>query len=313
MNKKRIGWLLLIVFILMNAIAFQHAYKFTHFSSEDVSRTKDPSELTMWGKVQLLFTGIDNPKPRLKETPGTAFKTVRIFSTEELECWRISARNPKGTVIMFHGYAGEKSSLLTRANEFRKSGYTTFLVDFMGSGGSNGNETSIGYKEAEQVKDCFAYIQKEEKNIILFGTSMGAAAVLKAMNDYELPATSIILECPFGSLYKTVQARFKLMNIPSFPMAGLLCFWGGLQNGYWAFSHNPSSYAEGITCPALVLFGEQDNRVSREEIDEIYTNLKSASKVLKVYPQAGHNLFTKENKKQWINDVSSFIKANPHP
>ncbi|HEY9046778.1 MAG TPA: alpha/beta hydrolase, partial [Ohtaekwangia sp.] len=70
---------------------------------------------------------------------------------------------------------------------------------------------------------------------------------------------------------------------------------------------------EGITCPALVLFGEQDNRVSREEIDEIYTNLKSASKVLKVYPQAGHNLFTKENKKQWINDVSSFIKANPHP
>ncbi|HEY9008549.1 MAG TPA: alpha/beta fold hydrolase [Ohtaekwangia sp.] len=235
MSKKRIGWLLLIVFILINAIAFQHAYKFTHFSRETVARTKDPAELSVLDKMQLLFTGIDNPRPMQKEVPGAAFKTVKVISTEELECWKIGTRNSQGTVIMFHGYAGEKSSLIMRADEFRKLGYTTFLVDFMGSGGSGGNTTSIGYKEAEQVKDCFEYIHKEEKNVILFGTSMGAAAVLKAMDDYELPVTSVILECPFGSLYKTVQARFRLMHIPTFPMAGLLCFWGGLQNGYWAF------------------------------------------------------------------------------
>ena len=50
----------------------------------------------------------------------------------------------------------------------------------MGSGGSEGNETTIGYKEAEEVKSCYDYVAGQgEKRIFLFGTSMGAAAILK--------------------------------------------------------------------------------------------------------------------------------------
>lgn len=214
----------------------------------------------------------------------------------------------KGTVILFHGYAGEKSSLLTRAKEFRKLGYNTVLVDFMGSGGSSGDGTSIGYTEAVQVRDCFEYISKQSKHVILFGTSMGAAAILKAMDDYILPVASLILECPFGSLYKTVCARFELMHVPAVPMAALLCFWGGVQNGYWAFSHNPSTYAKSVSCPVLLLFGEDDDRVTREETDLIFANLKGR-KHLKVYTGIGHAIFTKSNEKLWVKDVASFLRT----
>jgi alpha-beta hydrolase superfamily lysophospholipase len=306
MTKRRFGWALLLIFIVMNGVAFQHAYKFTHFSETAAARTQDPKELSVLSKAKILFTGIDNPRPEAKSLPDIPFKTIRIISTHELECWQMEVPRARGTVIMFHGYAGEKSSLLTRAKEFRKLGYNTVLVDFMGSGGSTGDGTSIGYMEAIQVKDCFEYISEQSKHVILFGTSMGAAAILKAMDDYTLPVESIILECPFGSLYKTVCARFELMHVPAVPMAALLCFWGGVQNGYWAFSHNPSAYAKSVSCPVLLLFGEDDDRVTHEETDLIFANLHG-KKQLKVYTGIGHNVFTKSNEKQWVKDVTSFL------
>lgn len=161
---------------------------------------------------------------------------MKLQSNKEIECWSIKTSNSKGTIILFHGYGSEKSSLLNKSDEFLKLGYNTLLVDFMGSGGSEGNQTTIGFKEAEEVKTAFEYVEKQgEKSIYLFGNSLGAVAIMKAMSDFNLDAKGIILECPFGSMYKTTCARFSNMNVPSFPMAGLLVFWGGIQNGFWGF------------------------------------------------------------------------------
>ncbi len=187
---------------------------------------------------------------------------------------------------------------------FREMGFNTILIDFMGSGGSGGTTTSVGYVEAEQVKDCMKTFQEEGKPLYLFGTSMGAAAILKAIDDYQLTPTGIILECPFGSLYKTVSARFKIMNVPPFPMAALLTFWGGVQHGYWAFSHNPSEYAHAVACPTLLMFGEKDDRVTREETDDVYENLKG-KKTLKTYANEGHDVFS-NNEETWRKDVDAF-------
>jgi len=216
--------------------------------------------------------------------------------------------NAKGTVLLFHGYGGEKSSMLEKSDIFNNLGYSTLLVDFMGSGKSEGNQTTIGYLEAEQVKSSFEYIkEKGEQHIYLFGTSMGAVAVMKAINDFAINPKSIILECPFGSMYKTVRARFNIMGIPSFPMAELLVFWGGIQNGFWAFSHNPTTYATKINCPTLLLQGGVDKKVSLEETQEIFKNIK-AKKYLKIYKNAGHENYLLTYKQEWIKDVERFIK-----
>lgn len=306
-RKKKITWAIGVLFVAANLVAYQHAYKFTHFTGAAV-RTRDPKELSLFGKMGLLFTGIDNPHPQNKAWPLQPYKTVKIKSTTTLDCWQIDTPGSRGTVVMFHGYAGEKSSLLTRADVFIHLGYSVFLVDFMGSGGSEGNQTSIGFTEAEQVRDCFDYIKSQgEQHILLFGTSMGAAAVLKALNDDRgITPARVILECPFGSLYRTVAARFKLMGVPAFPMAGLLCFWGGVQNGYWAFGHNPANYARAVTCPTLLLFGEKDDRVSREETDELFGNLQGP-RTLKAYPGEGHNVFSEINQQTWTADVTAFL------
>lgn len=299
---KKILILLACIFLLMNVLAYIHAYKFTHFYGTE-TRTADPDKLSRAQKIKTLLLGINNPRPVNTITPNREYETLFIG---DLECWRIKIASAKGFVIMFHGFAGKKSSLLDRAYEFNKMGYSVLLVDFLGSGGSKGNSTSIGYHEAEQVKTCVDFVMMQgEKNIFLFGTSMGAAAILKAVCDYTLHPSGIILECPFGSLYKTTCARFNNMHVPSFPFAAMLIFWGGAQNGYWAFGHNPSAYAMNVTCPVLLLYGKKDDRVSYEETEAIYSNLKGA-KTLKVHPAAGHNdLFGDA----WIKDVTAFTHS----
>ena len=197
--------------------------------------------------------------------------------------------------------------MLDKAEVFRHQGFNTFLVDFMGSGGSEGNQTTIGFLEARQVKTCFDYLtEKGEKNIFLFGTSMGSVAIMKAISDFDIKPKGIIIECPFGSMYQTVCARFKTMNAPTFPMAGLLVFWGGLQNGFWAYGHNPTEYSKKITCPTLLMYGQQDEKVSKAEIDEIFANL-AGQKELKIYKNAGHENYLTKYKDEWTKDITQFI------
>ncbi|WP_291286167.1 alpha/beta hydrolase [Flavobacterium sp.] len=293
----------------MNTIAIFHAYKFTHFAENNTVKTKTPEKLSLIDKVKTLFLGVNNPKPKNNKVPTQKYQILNLRSNKDIECWFIKNKKPKGTVILFHGYGGEKSSMIERSNEFIKLGFNTVLVDFMGSGNSEGNQTTIGFKEAKQVKTCFDYITKSgEQNIYLFGTSMGAVSIMKCINDSKINPKGIIIECPFGSMYKTVCARFKKMNAPTFPMAGLLVFWGGLQNGFWGFSHNPAEYAKNISCPVLLLYGEKDKSVSREEINTIYENLKGQKRI-NIYKATGHENYLIKNKIQWTKDVTGFINS----
>jgi len=305
---KRILWAFSIVFIFMNVVALFHSYKFTHFSSNNSTKTKNPKKISTGERINILIFGINNPRPKNKLTPGTDFQTLRLKSNKEIECWSIRTANSKGTVILFHGFSGEKSSMLKKAKLFQNLGYSTLLVDFMGSGGSEGNQTTIGFFEAIQVKTCFDYlIEKEEKNIYLFGTSMGAVAIMKAIHDYDISPKGIIIECPFGTMYQTVSARFDNMNVPHFPMADLLVFWGGVQNGFWAFGHNPIEYAKKIKCPSLLLYGELDKKVSLQEINDIYQNIKGEKKLI-IYPDVGHEDYLIQHELNWTNNVSVFLE-----
>ncbi len=291
----------------MNIVAIFHSYKFTHFSTNIKLKTKDPSSLTLGQKISTLAFGISNPRPQNESIPTRTFEVVKLKSNREIECWSIEVEKPKGTVILFHGFSGKKSSFLQQSDIFNELGFNTFLVDFIGSGGSEGNQTTIGYLEAEQVKTSFEHIQKtKDENIYLYGISMGAAAIMKSINDHKINPKGVIVECPFGSMSETVSARFKNMGVPAFPMSNLLVFWGGVQNGFWAFHHKPTEYAKNIKCPTLLLYGAKDNKVSRSEIDEIFKNLKG-KKTLKIYKESGHENYLEKSKVEWYSDVEEFM------
>jgi uncharacterized protein len=304
---KRIFFAVILAFLFLNGIAFFHAYSFTHFADARLTKTQAPSTLSIWQKLRTLAFGINNPRPSNMTQPKQAFETIVVQGKKKIECWYVPTPNSKGVVVIFHGFSGCKSMMLDRSDEWWNLGYSTFLVDFPGSGGSEGNETALGFQESEAVNDCFQYLQhKGEKNIILYGGSMGAVAVLKAIKDYQIAPNAVIVECPFGSLRQTTYARFNQMNLPGFPMADLLLFWGGVQQGFWAFAHNPSEYAKSVRVPVLLLYGGKDREVSHEEITSIFENLQG-KKLLRIYPEAAHESYLKEYRNEWIRDVEAFI------
>jgi uncharacterized protein len=248
--------------------------------------------------------------------PPWVFDAVTIESNKRIQGWWIrsesvlqKASEKKGTVIFFHGFSGEKSMMLNRVEVFLQMGYDALIMDFMGAGDSEGTQTTVGFMEAQEVKSSFDYMKmRGESNIYLFGTSMGAVAILKAEHDYQMHPKGIILEFPFGSMYATTANRFRAMNLPAFPLAGLLVFWGGVQNGFWAFGHNPTDYAKAVTCPTLLMYGRQDPTVTEAEISEIFTNLQSTKKTMSVYPEAGHESFLNQYRPEWTYDVTLFMQ-----
>jgi len=302
-------WTLCTLFVLSNISAALHAYKFSHFSHTG-TRTRCKN-LSFGTKLGLLFTGIENPRPVNTRLPTSPYTVVNIKSNVNIECWQISAGNEsKGTVILFHGYTSNKSELLDRASVFLSHGFNCLLVDFMGSGGSEGNQTTIGYKESEEVRDCYNYVrQLGEQNIYLYGASMRAVAIIKSISVDHLSPKAIIIECPFSTMYETVCARFRLLGVPTVPMAGILVFWGGVENGYWGFSYRPVDDAKNINCPTLLQYGEQDEMVSRNEIDAIYASLSGPKKLI-TYPLAGHDKYLNKYQKEWASNIVEFLTAN---
>lgn len=295
-----------ILFLLMNISACFHASKFTRFTVINLEKTANPRQLGWAGKLKALVFGIDNPRPENNSFPNVPFETVRIQSEKMLEGWFIKVPGSKGTVALFHGYSGCKSMMLERAAIFNSLGYNTLLIDFAGTGGSEGNETTIGYKEADDVKAVYQFLKvRQELNIVLFGTSMGAAAILRAGAVHGINPASAILECPFGSMYKTTCARFRQMHVPTFPMASLLVFWGGALNGFNAFHHNPQEYAASIKFPVLLLYGEKDQEVSPAETQAIFNNLQGPRR-LYTFPEAGHENYLERYREEWENAVFSY-------
>lgn len=302
-------------FILLNMLAYRHAYAMLHFTDAGV-RTQKPESLAVFNKIRILFAGVTIPRPMNRSTPadvGLAFTTHRIQSSGniELEGWYIPCRQAKDVVVLFHGYSSSKSSLLEVAKGLNDIGYSTFLIDFRGSGGSDRRSTSVGYYEADDVISTVEYVQKTAPgtHVILYGQSMGGASILRAISARGLRPDLLIIEGVFDRMLTTVKARFSAMGVPSFPSAYLLTFWGGQQMGFSAFDHNPEDYARAVDCPVLVLHGEKYPRATIDQATRIFRNLKEP-KQLELFTGVGHDSCYAAAPEKWIQVVSEFIGKN---
>ncbi len=212
-------------------------------------------------------------------------------------------------VILFHGYSAEKTSLLGEARAFLDLGASVMLVDFRGSGGSSASYTTVGVHEAEDVAAAVRYAQiwLSHGNDFLFGRSMGAAAILRAVHAHGAEPDGVILEAVIDTLLNTVRHRFRALQVPAFPSAELLVFWGGRQWGFDGFEHNPSDYAASVDCPTLLMHGERDPRVSLTEARRVFDAIP-VTKELVTFERSGHESYLSRNASQWRTAVERFIK-----
>ncbi len=300
---------LLFLFVLVNIIVIFNAYKFTHYYETGDKSVIAQAQKTKWDKTKDIFFGMNAAKKQ-EPLPDSTMQDVKLTTKDNiiLDAWNVKVPNAMGTVILFHGHGGNKADLLSQARVFEQLGYNCLLVDFRAHGKSGGNTTTIGYKESEDVKTAYNFVARSgEKKIILYGISLGAATIIKAIYDFSLQPEKIILDMPFGSIEDAVIGRIKMMHLPPQPLSTLLTFWGGTIHGFWAFGMKPSLYAKKIKCPVLLQWGRNDPRVSQKETDAIYNNI-SAPKKLVIYENSGHQNLAENEPQKWQENVTAFLK-----
>ena len=88
--QRKILYGLLMIFLLMNAIAAYHAYKFTHFSAPGIRKTCKPESLGIFEKMAVLIKGVDNPRPENDSVPRQKYEEIKLKGHDAMiSCWFI--------------------------------------------------------------------------------------------------------------------------------------------------------------------------------------------------------------------------------
>ncbi|TDN40121.1 alpha/beta fold hydrolase [Hymenobacter sp. UV11] len=310
---RRLLWVLALVFVVLNVVVALHAWRFTHFTTDAGPRTRNPEKLSTSEKIRIMLMGLQNPKPLNLATPAFPYEDVALRSPNgQLAAWFGPVPGARGTVILCHGYTSDRSRLRPEAGYFRQLGYAVLLLDFSGNGASEGYQTTIGYREADDVVAAFRWTQARQPGapVVLYGVSMGAVAILRAESELGLRPAASIVECPYGSMLQTARNRFVSMRLPPFPLANLLVFWGSVENGYWAFGLNAGEYARRVPTPTLLLWGTADPRVTRAETDTIFAHLAGPKQRVD-FVGSGHEPYWHRHPRQWQGVVGRFLATLP--
>jgi len=150
----------------------------------------------------------------------------------------------KKTIIFFHGNAGNLRNRNYKLNELSKFDVNFLIVAYRGFSGNQGKPSERGlYEDARSTLDWLKIKGVKEKNLILYGESLGTAVAIEiAQNKY---LAGIILESPFTSMVELAQKYY-----PVLPVKYLL------KDKYETIKKLPN-----INSPLLVLHGKLDNIV----------------------------------------------------
>ena len=166
-RRNRLNWLRAVLWLAvlgvvgLNIVAAIQARAATHFVRDGQSLAQQ-LDVPLPQKLWVLLSGVKTPRPVNHSTPAEhnlpyTTRSIPLGAAEQLEGWYVPHPTSQGLVIMFAGYAGVKEALLTPAAYFYQFGYSSLLVDFRGSGGSSGDDTTLGIREAEDVVAAFTY------------------------------------------------------------------------------------------------------------------------------------------------------------
>jgi len=324
MTQKRkrailaVGAVLVAAGLGLNVVAYNQAYTMTHFTLGG-ARTPKAEELAGLQKFQTLFRGVNIPRPHgpdVHTNLGPDGVSLRIPCPDgpTLGAWYCPVPNARCLVLLFHGYAGEKSSLMDEAKVFLDLGCSVLLVDARGSGESSESYTTIGYLEGLDVEAALIYAREHypHPRVVLYGISMGAASILRAVAARHVHPDGIIAEAVFDTLLQTVRNRFRPLRVPAFPAAELLVFWGGWQTGFNGFKHNPVDYARQVSCPILFLHGGRDPLARIGEARTVFDAVPGP-KEFQEFPEATHEAGFTRDPVGWTAAVRRFLAGLERP
>ena len=151
----------------------------------------------------------------LDEGPLThKIQKISVNSKNDLVGWYFFKNKNFKTILFFHGNAGKLDNRIYKLNEFEKMDVNYLIFAYRGFSGNKGKPSESGlYEDALAAKKWLNSKEIEDKNIILYGESLGTAIAINLAKDNSF--SGVILESPFTSMDK-----LNMNNSPLLVMHG---------------------------------------------------------------------------------------------
>jgi uncharacterized protein len=226
----------------------------------------------------------------LKTYQNTPYQELIIRDQSySLSSWVIGAKNKKlaskETIILVHGLGESKHAggLLMLSARLYQAGYQVILFDQRNHGFSkkDSGRTSLGKKEAEDIKSIITYLNSkgiEKSKIGLYGVSLGGISSLIAfLKTAELKA--LVIDAPFINHHRIITAELKRKKVPQWLLPG------GLLAGRVFFNSDllkisiPDLLATKKDGAILLIHGKTDDRITIEESYDLEKQLKTHQRI----------------------------------
>jgi uncharacterized protein len=165
-------------------------------------------------------------------------------------------------VILIHGVGSNRDGMLAIAHDLWSRGYNVLLLELRAHGYSEGDTSTLGVREVEDVRAAATYLESrpgvDPQRIGVLGASLGSAvAIMGAAAVPEIHA--VAADSVFASARWLVEHQLNtLVTLPDWFGPALL-FVGGLVAGISPDDVSPIDAAARLgDRPLLVIQGEQD-------------------------------------------------------
>ncbi len=199
-----------------------------------------------------------------REMPFASFDGMRIMG------WYVKGDDDKPALLFFHGNTGQIALFAPAMKTYADAGYTVYMSEYRGFGGTPGDFTQQALYEDAQAAYDFLHDALGHRDIIAYGYSMGTAAAAAAAG--KRAVSGLILAAPFYSLKKIAGEK----NIPLATMA-------------LKYELPSYSFIKNYRRPLLVVHGDEDTLIPPQHGQDLFALAPAKDKTLMLMKGQSHN------------------------
>ena len=297
MRKIRMNWKKLLILFVTVFLAFQIIGSFFFY---ELAVKRGPKEflqkntdLEVSGLAMELFLNGE----WIDWVDAQKFEHLTLTSRDGLELsgYYLPASKPTDKLVVFtHGYLGNAKQMGLFGQYYHKDlDYNIFMPDARGHGKSAGNYYGFGWQDRLDLIDWTDLLVKKlgaNTKVAYHGLSMGAATVLMASGEEELPrqVKAIIADSPYQSVYQLFKYQMnRMFHLPAFPLLDSTSMLTKMRAGYSFREASALKQVEKTNVPVLYIHGESDTFVPTKMTEELHHHTSSDSELFLV-PNANH-------------------------